>query len=72
VTIYTENLTDSTIPFTLSNVYHLPTLPINLLSGTYIREHGAYVCGKTDTTQQIENDHKIVAIEVVARHLLLR
>jgi hypothetical protein len=49
MTIYAENTSGHTIPLTLSNVYHLPPLPVNLFSGTYIREYGAYVCGKTNT-----------------------
>jgi hypothetical protein len=72
VVIHTENSSGQTVPLTLSNVYHLPTLPINLFSGTYIRERGAYVCGKTDTIRRIDDDYEIATIDVVARHLFLR
>jgi hypothetical protein len=72
VTINAENSSGSTVPLTLSNVYHLLALLINLLLGTYIQEHSAYMCKRTNTIQQIENDYEIAAIDVVACHLLLQ
>lgn len=72
MTVYAENSSGHTVPLILSNVYHLPSLPINLFSGTYIREFGAYICGKTNTIRQADNGHEIAAIDVVNRHLFLR
>jgi hypothetical protein len=45
-----------TVQLVLTNVYHLPSLPINLFSGTYIREYGVYVCGKTNTIRTFALD----------------
>ncbi len=53
-------------------MYYLPSLLINLFSGTYIRELGFYVCGKTDAIRTFDLDHEIASIDVVGRHLFLR
>ena len=48
----------------LKNVLYVPSLPVNLFSGSIITKHGAYYCGRTMTIRKAGDDTEIAAIKL--------
>ena len=72
VTIEVEHLDRTTFPLKLKDVYHLPSLPINVLLGTMIEKYGFYLCCDTHTIQSKSTKEELIAIDAVDHKLLLR
>ena len=72
VTIEVEHPDGTTFPLKLKDVYHLPSLPINILSGTVIEKYGFYLCCDTHTIRSKSTKEELIAIDVIDHKLLLR
>ena len=67
-----EHPDGTTFLLKLKDVYHLPGLLINILSGTVIEDYGFYLCCDTHTIRSKSTKEELIAIDVVDRKLLLR
>jgi len=59
VTLTAIQSNNSTVTVTLKDVFHMPSLEVNLLSGPTIKRKGIYIDGKTETLRYSHNDHEI-------------
>ena len=72
ITFDAKHLDGTTFPLTLKDVYHLPSLPVNILSRTAIEDYGFYLCCDTHTIRKKSTKEELIAIDVVDHKLLLR
>jgi hypothetical protein len=72
ITIDVEHLDRTAFPLTLKEVYHLPSLPVNILSGTAIEDYRFYLCCNTHTICKKSTKEELIAINVVDHKFLLR
>jgi transposase InsO family protein len=59
VTLTAIQSDNSTVTITLKDVFHMPSLEVNLLSGPTIKRKGVYIDGKTETLRYSRNDQEI-------------
>jgi len=59
VTLTAIQSNNSTVTVTLTDVFHMPSLKVNLLSRLTVKRKGIYINGKTETLRYSHNDHEI-------------
>ena len=67
-----ENTKGEIGPLRLRETYHLPSLPVNLFSGTFIRRSNAYIYRKTNTIRLYNPNEEIATIDIINENLFVR